>query len=364
MLDAAGLARSLFNHLWQACGQWQQQVPPAARAPQRQWLVSAHAIRNARRRMEDRHVCLPAFNLLLGLEVSGARGGRGPWCPAGPPARAPSKWDAHRCHKHLPGTGWPGSSSPPSWAGEARDPPTRPPACRAAPHPPPQSRLGPLPLSTRPHNQARAEAEAPEGRPPQDPPPPARPVWWQGCASPSARGSQAVTPPRTPGQDSVERAYFAVFDGHGGADAARYASVQVHAVAARRPELATDPAEALRAAFRCTDEMFLRKARREVSADWGCQDGPSLLPRQACGWNPRGALSSRGCAGLMGRAARLSRYQGRRDDRCGALPCGSQEETPPHARAMREACRVGQGTKDSLAPVGRHCGKLRIGWFD
>ncbi|KAI4569052.1 hypothetical protein MJG53_014670 [Ovis ammon polii x Ovis aries] len=131
LLDAAGLARSLFNHLWQACGQWQQQVPPAARAPQRQWLVSAHAIRNARRRMEDRHVCLPAFNLLFGLE------------------------------------------------------------------------------------------------------------------------------------DSVERAYFAVFDGHGGADAARYASVHTHAVAARRPELATDPAEALRAAFRCTDEMFLRKARRE-----------------------------------------------------------------------------------------------------
>ncbi|XP_070241837.1 protein phosphatase 1F [Bos mutus] len=131
LLDAAGLARSLFDRLWQACGQWQQQVPAAARAPQRQWLVSAHAIRNARRRMEDRHVCLPAFNLLFGLE------------------------------------------------------------------------------------------------------------------------------------DSVDRAYFAVFDGHGGADAARYASVHVHAVAARRPELAADPAEALRAAFRRTDEMFLWKARRE-----------------------------------------------------------------------------------------------------
>lgn len=132
LLDAAGLARSLFDRLWQACSQWQQQVPAAAaRAPRRQWLVSAHAIRNARRRMEDRHVCLPAFNLLFGLD------------------------------------------------------------------------------------------------------------------------------------DSVDRAYFAVFDGHGGADAARYASVHVHAVAARRPELATDPAEALRAAFRRTDEMFLWKARRE-----------------------------------------------------------------------------------------------------
>ncbi|XP_024619598.1 protein phosphatase 1F isoform X1 [Neophocaena asiaeorientalis asiaeorientalis] len=131
LLDAVGLARSLFDRLWEVCSQWQKQVPVAARIPQRQWLVSVHAIRNARRRMEDRHVCLPAFNLLFGLS------------------------------------------------------------------------------------------------------------------------------------DSVDRAYFAVFDGHGGVDAARYASVHVHAVAAHRPELPTDPAGALRAAFRCTDEMFLWKARRE-----------------------------------------------------------------------------------------------------
>lgn len=62
----------------------------------------------------------------------------------------------------------------------------------------------------------------------------------------------------------MERAYFAVFDGHGGVDAARYAAVHVHANAARRRELSTDPARALREAFRCTDEMFLWKAKREV----------------------------------------------------------------------------------------------------
>lgn len=67
LLDANGLARSCFNQLWEVCSQWQKQVPLTARVPQRQWLVSIHAIRNTRRRMEDRHVCLPTFNQLFGL---------------------------------------------------------------------------------------------------------------------------------------------------------------------------------------------------------------------------------------------------------------------------------------------------------
>lgn len=70
VLDAKGLARRFFNQLWEVCSQWQKQVPLAARAPQRQWLVSIHAIRNTRRKMEDRHVCLPTFNQLFGLSVS------------------------------------------------------------------------------------------------------------------------------------------------------------------------------------------------------------------------------------------------------------------------------------------------------
>ncbi|XP_058388022.1 protein phosphatase 1F [Diceros bicornis minor] len=131
LLDAEGLARTFFNQLWEVCSQWQKQVPLTAQVPQRQWLVSIHAIRNTRRKMEDRHVCLPAFNQLFGLP------------------------------------------------------------------------------------------------------------------------------------DPVDRAYFAVFDGHGGVDAARYAAVHVHASAARQPELPTDPAGALRQAFRHTDEMFLWRAKRE-----------------------------------------------------------------------------------------------------
>ncbi|XP_062942277.1 protein phosphatase 1F [Cynocephalus volans] len=131
LLDAQGLARSCFNQLWEVCSQWQKQVPVTARVPQRQWLVSIHAIRNTRRKMEDRHVSLPAFNQLFGLS------------------------------------------------------------------------------------------------------------------------------------DPVDRAYFAVFDGHGGVDAARYAAVHMHANTARQPELPTDPAGALKEAFHRTDEMFLQKAKRE-----------------------------------------------------------------------------------------------------
>ncbi|XP_053444842.1 protein phosphatase 1F isoform X2 [Nycticebus coucang] len=131
LLDAQGLAQRFFNLLWEVTSQWQKEVPPAARTLQRQWLVSIHAIRNTRRKMEDRHVALPAFNQLFGLS------------------------------------------------------------------------------------------------------------------------------------DPVDRAFFAVFDGHGGVDAARYAAVHVHANAARQPELPTNPARALREAFRHTDQMFLRKAKRE-----------------------------------------------------------------------------------------------------
>ncbi|XP_008061293.1 protein phosphatase 1F [Carlito syrichta] len=131
LLDAQGLARSFFNRLWEVASQWQKQMPLRAQIPQQQWLVSIHAIRNTRRKMEDRHVFLPAFNQLFGLS------------------------------------------------------------------------------------------------------------------------------------DPVDRAYFAVFDGHGGVDAARYAAIHVHANAARQPELPTDPTGALCEAFRHTDKMFLRKAKRE-----------------------------------------------------------------------------------------------------
>lgn len=81
VLDAEGLVRTLFNQLWEVCSRWQKQVPSTAQAPQRPWLVSIHAIRNTRRKMEDRHVCLSAFNQLFGLSVSAPPPVPSSWAP-------------------------------------------------------------------------------------------------------------------------------------------------------------------------------------------------------------------------------------------------------------------------------------------
>ncbi|XP_061905059.1 protein phosphatase 1E [Entelurus aequoreus] len=64
-------------------------------------------------------------------------------------------------------------------------------------------------------------------------------------------------------QDQEEQAFFAVFDGHGGVDAAIYAANHLHVNLARQESLAQDPGEALRRAFKITDQHFVKKASRE-----------------------------------------------------------------------------------------------------
>ncbi|KAM4700552.1 protein phosphatase 1E [Discoglossus pictus] len=64
-------------------------------------------------------------------------------------------------------------------------------------------------------------------------------------------------------EDQEEQAYFAVFDGHGGVDAAIFASLHLHVNLVRQEIFPQDPAEALCRAFRITDESFVQKAARE-----------------------------------------------------------------------------------------------------
>ncbi|XP_050174376.1 protein phosphatase 1F isoform X3 [Myiozetetes cayanensis] len=130
LLDGESLQRCFFNKLWDVCSEWQKQLPPL-RPLERFLLVSIHAIRNTRRKMEDRHVLLPEFNQLFGLS------------------------------------------------------------------------------------------------------------------------------------DDVDRAYFAVFDGHGGVDAANYSATHLHVNVGLHEEIVKNPAEALKCSFQKTDEMFLFKAKRE-----------------------------------------------------------------------------------------------------
>ncbi|XP_060641891.2 protein phosphatase 1F [Anolis sagrei] len=130
LLDGGPLQRYFFNKLWDVCVKWQKQLP-SLKPLERYLQISVHATRNSRRKMEDRHVCLPEFNQLFGMT------------------------------------------------------------------------------------------------------------------------------------DNIDRAYFAVFDGHGGIDAANYAATHLHVNVANHKDFLTNPGKALRESFEKTDEMFLSKARRE-----------------------------------------------------------------------------------------------------
>lgn len=184
-------------------------------------------------------------------------------------------------------------------------------------------------MCTRPRSRARAETEAPEGRPPQDHPPTRPQLSLSGgeaVRSPSAplrpgRDLAPHSPPGLGGPRLLRRVRRARRSGR------RQVRIRARARGRRPPAGAGrgprgGPPRGLPphrrdvplegpARGECgvgpPGQASARKAAEGPLPKPAGQRVPLLLPQRACGRNPRGALSSRGCAGLTGRAARLSR---------------------------------------------------------
>jgi protein phosphatase 1E len=65
-------------------------------------------------------------------------------------------------------------------------------------------------------------------------------------------------------QATPSQSYYAVFDGHGGAEAAVYCSSQLHIHFLKDSVFAINPELALKKAYTVSDRQFLQKAEDEV----------------------------------------------------------------------------------------------------
>lgn len=66
-------------------------------------------------------------------------------------------------------------------------------------------------------------------------------------------------------QDDTIANYYAVFDGHGGQDAAAYCATHLHQYLVESVHYPTDPEAALRDAFLTTDQQFITKSSTQVN---------------------------------------------------------------------------------------------------
>lgn len=72
-IETVKLARLVYSKLHEICSSWVKDFPLQPK-PHRYYETSIHAIKNMRRKMEDKHVCIPDFNVLFNLEVSSEQG--------------------------------------------------------------------------------------------------------------------------------------------------------------------------------------------------------------------------------------------------------------------------------------------------
>ncbi|KAL8560046.1 hypothetical protein ACOMHN_041515 [Nucella lapillus] len=82
-------------------------------------------------------------------------------------------------------------------------------------------------------------------------------------------------------QDRPRLSYYAVFDGHGGPEAAIFAASQLHVHMLRDPAFPSDPEVALKSAYSTTDRQFLRKAA-EMKLNCGTTGVSVLLRGDRC----------------------------------------------------------------------------------
>ena len=66
VLNASQIARDVLNKVVEVCKQWEQD-PPLLHKSKMTYESYVHAIKNTRRKMEDRHVILLQFNNLFGF---------------------------------------------------------------------------------------------------------------------------------------------------------------------------------------------------------------------------------------------------------------------------------------------------------
>ncbi|KAG0710151.1 Protein phosphatase 1F [Chionoecetes opilio] len=74
-------------------------------------------------------------------------------------------------------------------------------------------------------------------------------------------------------------AYYGVFDGHAGIDAAVYSAAHLHQYMIQNPQYETNPEAALKHAFHITDTNFIKKASKEVvdQSDCGASVGNTKI---------------------------------------------------------------------------------------